>query len=68
MSASSPPPVGLPDRIWVVIRPSGERDLIHREPLGGIVAWAKGVDATIAEYRFAAIAHAAPPKKKTAAR
>jgi hypothetical protein len=51
-----------------VIRPSGERDLIHREPLEGMAAWARGVDATIAEYRFAAVTHAAPPKKKVASR
>jgi len=57
-------PPSLPARIWVVTRPSGERDFIHREPLGGIVAWAKGVDATVAEYRFAAITHTPPPKKK----
>jgi hypothetical protein len=56
-------PPSLPDRIWVVLRPSGERDLIHKEPLEGITAWAKGVDATVAEYRFAAITHAPPPKK-----
>jgi len=66
MSTSTP--VGLPDRIWVVIRPSGERDFIHREPLEGIAAWAKGVNATIAEYRFTAVTHAAPPKKKVASR
>jgi hypothetical protein len=65
---STSPPVGLPDRIWVVIRPSGERDFIHREPLEGIAAWAKGVNATIAEYRFAAVTHAAPPKKRVASK
>jgi hypothetical protein len=65
---STSPPVGIPDRIWVVIRPSGERDFIHREPLEGIAAWAKGVNATIAEYRFASVTHAAPPKKKAASR
>jgi hypothetical protein len=65
---STSPPVGIPDRIWVVIRPSGERDFIHREPLEGIAAWAKGVNATIAEYCFAAVTHAAPPKKKVASR
>lgn len=57
-------PIGLPDRIWVVIRPSGERDLIHREPLEGMAAWAEGVDATIAEYGFVAVTHTPPPKKK----
>lgn len=61
-------PRGLPDRIWVVIRPNGERAFIYKEPLEGITAWAKGVDATIAEYRFAAITHTPPPKKKVASK
>lgn len=64
MSVLVPP--GLPDRLWLVLRPSGERDFIHKEPIEGIVAWAKSVDATIAEYRFAEVAHTPPTKKKGA--
>ncbi len=61
------PPPGLSDRVWVVVRPSGERHFVDQEPLEGIAAWAKGVDATITEYRFTAVVHEAPrkPKKKT---
>lgn len=61
-------PPGLPDRIWVVIRPSGERDLIHKEPLEGMAVWAKGVDATIVEYKLSAVVHVPPPKKRAATR
>jgi hypothetical protein len=62
-------PPGLPERIWIVIRrPNGERDVIHREPLEGILAWAKGVDATIAEYQFTAVVHTPPPEKKEASK
>jgi hypothetical protein len=57
-------PAGLPARIWVVIRPSGETDYLRREPLGGIENWAKGLEATIVEYRFSKITHTAPTKKK----
>lgn len=41
----------------------GERDFIHREPLEGIVAWARGVDATVAEYLFNTVVHTPPPKE-----
>ncbi len=54
---------GVPNRIWVVIRP-GERHLILKEPIEGIAVWAKGVDATVLEYTFAAVIHTPPPKKK----
>jgi len=59
---SAPP--NLPERVWIVIRPSGERDLLYKEPLEGIAAWAKGLNATVAEYRFSGVAHAAPKKAK----
>jgi hypothetical protein len=66
MSALFPP--NLPTRIWLVTRPSGERDLIHREPLEGMTTWAKGVDATVAEYRLTAVVHTPPPKKRAVKR
>ena len=61
MSVLVPP--GVPERIWLVSRP-GELHYIHKEPNEGIDAWAKGVDATVIEYRFAAVTHTPPPKKK----
>lgn len=59
-------PRGAPDRLWLVVLPSGERHHIDREPEGGIQAWAQGVNATILEYRFSAVVHrqAAKPKPK----
>jgi len=39
-------------RIWIVIRPSGERFHVDKEPDGGIVEWAKGLDVTVEEYEF----------------
>jgi len=54
----------LPGRIWLVIESDGKRHFIDKELLGGIAEWAKGTDATVVEYRFAAVVHAPPPKKK----
>lgn len=67
MAASKPPvvtPSGLPTRIWIVTRPTGERDFLYRKPLEGVAAWAKGLNATVAEYRFAAVVHVPPKKAK----
>lgn len=58
-------PPGLPDRIWLVIRDTGERDFIAKEPLEGITEWCRGLDATVTEYQFAAVAHT-PSKKEEA--
>jgi len=55
---------GLPPKIWFVIWLSGEHSFIRKEPLEGIVAWAKNVDATVTEYTFGAVIHTPPPKKK----
>jgi hypothetical protein len=55
-------PPGIPARIWLVSRP-GELHYIHKEPLEGITAWMKGVDATVVEYQFVAVVHTPPPKK-----
>lgn len=57
-------PRGLPARIWVVVRPTGERDYLDKEPLEGIAAWAKGLNATIAVYPFGDVIHMPPPAKK----
>lgn len=57
-------PLGLPNKIWFVIWPNGERNFLHREPLEGIAAWAKGVNATIVEYTFKAVVHTPPPAEK----
>jgi hypothetical protein len=50
----SVPDAVLPDagtRIWIVSH-GGENHLLVREPLGGIDEWARGVDATVREYRL----------------
>lgn len=54
-------PRGFPERVWVVIRPSGERDILDR--IENIEEWAEGMDVTIAEYRFAEVVHTPPPTK-----
>ncbi len=59
---SAPP--RLPDRIWLVIWPLGERSFIVKEPLEGITEWCRGLDATVTEYQFAAVAHT-PSKKES---
>ena len=61
-------PRGLPAKIWVVIRPSGERDYLDKEPLEGITAWAKGLNATIAVYPFGDVIHTSPSTKKANAK
>lgn len=55
-------PSGLPDRMWLVIAPNGERHFVVREPPEGIAEWAKGTDARVFEYKFTAVAYT--PKKK----
>ncbi len=57
---------GLPTKIWVVTRPTGERDYLEKEPLEGLKTWTKGLDATVAVYRLETIVHTPPPKKKKA--
>lgn len=56
-------PPGLPDRLWLVIRSTGECDFLRKEPLEGMAEWAKGLEVTIAEYRFRAVVHTPPLKK-----
>lgn len=51
-----------PDRLWLVILPTGERHLMIKEPLEGMGEWCRGLNATVAEYRLDAIVH--KPKKK----
>ena len=58
-------PRGFSDRIWVAIfHHNGERHTFLHEPIGGIAAWSKGVDVTVVEYKFVAITHTPPLKKK----
>lgn len=57
-------PRGFSDQIWVVVfHHNGERHTFLTEPLGGIVAWSKGADATVVEYKFVAVTHTPPLKK-----
>lgn len=66
MQAVSAPPRGFPGRLWVVVFPDGEKHFLTKEPLEGIAAWVKGVNATVSEYRFNVVTHTPPPKKKKA--
>lgn len=50
-------PRGLPERIWVVTLPGGQRHFIDKPFLDGIAEWAKGMNVTIVEYHFAQIVH-----------
>jgi len=57
--------------IYVVVRPGGEKTYIEKETREAILAWAKGLDVTIFEYRLAGVIHRppvkAPPPKPNAA-
>lgn len=63
------PPAGtpapkLPEKVWLVIWPNGQRHFVDKELIGGVAAWAKDVDVTVVEYTFGAVIHTPPPKKK----
>lgn len=53
----SPPPLGAPDRIWMVIRPTGEHYFMYKAPLEGWDVWAKGFDGMVVEYPFGSMTH-----------
>jgi hypothetical protein len=59
------------NKIYVVVRPGGEKSYVDKEPPEGILEWAKGLDVTIYEYRLAGVIHRPPvkisPKPPTAA-
>jgi hypothetical protein len=38
--------------LWIVVRPSGERHFIEKEPLEGIMTWARGQEVIVLEYWF----------------
>jgi|WetSurMetagenome_2_1015567.scaffolds.fasta_scaffold76260_2 hypothetical protein len=65
MNLTSPPP-GLPTTIWIVVRQSGEIDLMAREPLEGIDKWAHGLDAIVGKYTFEAVVDHAGPRRPRA--
>lgn len=48
----------------MVIWPNGQHHFVHKELIGGMDAWAKGVDVTVVEYRFDKVIQTAVPKKK----
>ena len=56
---------GLPPKLWLVIRPSGEKHFIDKPFLDGVDEWAEGLDVTIAEYRLAEVTHTPPQKAPT---
>jgi hypothetical protein len=55
-------PRGLPDRIWIVVRPNGERLFVDKPFMDGLDTWAEGTDVTIAEYHFESITYMPPEK------
>lgn len=55
---------GIPREMWIVIRPSGERDFLTKEPLEGLEAWAKGLDATIVRYGCPTVVYTPPETAK----
>lgn len=57
-------PFGLSDRIYVVVRPGGERHYLEKMTPRELTEWSRGLDVTIIEYRYAAIVHTPPPPKK----
>jgi hypothetical protein len=57
-------PPGVPPRTWLVIRPTGERYSLYKEPPEGWAVWAKGFDGIVVEYPFGAVTYT-PPLKKT---
>lgn len=59
-----PPPHGLSESIYVVIRLGGERHYIEKMTPKELAEWARGLDVTIVEYHYAAIVHTPPPTKK----
>jgi hypothetical protein len=68
--SSLTPPAGtvsprLPEQVWMVIWPNGQHHFVHKELIGGMEAWAKGVDVTVVEYRFDKVIQTAAPKKPT---
>jgi len=52
---------GFPEKVCLIIRPTGERHYIDK--IDDIAEWAKGLDVTIVEYRVAGIVHSLPPKQ-----
>jgi hypothetical protein len=46
-------------KIWIVIEPTGLRHLVDKEPLEGILVWARGQQVTVIEYSAPLIVH--PP-------
>ncbi|KKL58688.1 hypothetical protein LCGC14_2222840 [marine sediment metagenome] len=51
---------GLPPKVWLVIRPTGERHFINK--IDDITEWAEGVDVTVAEYQLTGVVHTPPQK------
>lgn len=57
-------PRGLPDQVWLVMWPDGQRHFVTKELLGGAAEWAKGTSATVVRYRLEEIVYTPPPKTK----
>jgi hypothetical protein len=68
VEAPKPAPFGLSNSVYVVIRLGGERHYIEKMTPKELAEWARGLDVTIVEYRYAAIVHTPPPPKKEAAK
>ncbi len=51
------PPPGMPERLWLVSRPNGDRFFVDREPLEGMREWAEGQVVTVLRYDFAGVVY-----------
>lgn len=49
-------------KLWIIYRPGGEHYILTKEPLGGIAAWAKGQDVSVAEYTLSRVVYQPPVK------
>lgn len=52
--------------IYVVIRPGGEKAYLDKETREEVLAWAKGLNVTILEYRLVGAIHPPASTARTA--
>jgi len=50
---------------WIVVRADGERFFVEKEPLEGILEWAKGQFVTVLEYDFGRVIYEKHPPVKS---
>lgn len=45
------------DKLWVIIHANGDHFTLEKEPLEGILVWAKGQAVTVREYTFSSVVY-----------